>query len=174
MNETDPIFSKFQKIMSFSHCVKQEQVAKSLGISIDDLFEKLIEWNGKIPYQFHLQDELIVKENRKEIVVSPEVKYSRNPAPKADLIKYQPRTKKLIYDADLTSQESAVYEKLRRWRNKESSSKGFKPYLIAHNSALKAIVHYKISNLEELSKVSGFSRQKVELYGQKILEILRK
>ncbi|MHA1648247.1 MAG: tetratricopeptide repeat protein [Promethearchaeota archaeon] len=44
------LFDKFSKILRFSQKVDQSQVAKSLGISKDELFEYLISWQEKIPF----------------------------------------------------------------------------------------------------------------------------
>jgi hypothetical protein len=52
------ILSKFQKIMEISKKIKRSQAADMLGISGDDLLNKLIEWGELFP--FRIDDEMII------------------------------------------------------------------------------------------------------------------
>ncbi|MBN2156812.1 MAG: HRDC domain-containing protein [Candidatus Lokiarchaeota archaeon] len=72
----------------------------------------------------------------------------------------------------LNRDERRVYEQLRLWRNSQARREKIRPYIIAHNTALMAIVYYKVSNIEELMRIYGFSERKANKYGNEIIEIM--
>ena len=92
--------------------------------------------------------------------------------------KYSPssyRGKKLALDSitQLNMTERTVYEELRQWRNSQARREHTKPYIIAHNTMLMAIVYYRISSGNELERISGFSERKAEKFGPAIIGIMK-
>lgn len=63
---------------------------------------------------------------------------------------------------------------LKAYRLSQSKKELVKAYLIFYNSTLDEIVAEKPSNAEELLKISGFGKVKVEKYGAGIIEIVKK
>lgn len=79
---------------------------------------------------------------------------------------------KLDTNVFLSPQMTVLYEKLRFWRNSQAREEKVRPFDISNNSALQAIVYYKVSTVSELMRISGFSKEKAEKYGLAIFRIL--
>lgn len=65
-----------------------------------------------------------------------------------------------------------LFERLRDWRYKLAQKKATAPFIIAHDSHLKALSGLKPKTMTELLDVPGFGPKKVETYGKDILEII--
>jgi len=77
--------------------------------------------------------------------------------------------------ADLTSlADIELKEYLREWRRITAREKGIAAFVVLHDSALVDLCLAKPSTLPELRRVSGFGDKRVEMYGEQILDALRR
>jgi len=68
---------------------------------------------------------------------------------------------------------SARFAKLRAVRLGIAKDKGLPPYVICHDSVLKAIAMSMPANLEALKSIKGMGPYKVQTYGQTLLDAVR-
>ena len=68
---------------------------------------------------------------------------------------------------------SARFAKLRATRLELARGKGLPPYVICHDSVLKAIAMSMPASLESLQAIKGMGPYKVQMYGQALLEAVR-
>ncbi|MBW9158794.1 HRDC domain-containing protein [Clostridium tagluense] len=66
-----------------------------------------------------------------------------------------------------------LYEKLKKYRYAKSQEEALKAYCIFSNNTLEEIIKVKPTSKEELLKVQGFGKVKVEKYGADIIGIIR-
>lgn len=74
--------------------------------------------------------------------------------------------------AEMNSEQVALYEQLREWRNQEAKRKKYSVFVVASNKTLVEIVYRLPFTLEELSEVFGIGKGRLEQYGEKILAIV--
>jgi ATP-dependent DNA helicase RecQ len=74
--------------------------------------------------------------------------------------------------AELTPEAEAVFERLRAWRTGVAKELGMPPYVIFHDSTLRAIAAAPPSTLAGLALVNGVGETKLARYGQQILDVL--
>jgi ATP-dependent DNA helicase RecQ len=86
----------------------------------------------------------------------------------------RPVAARLIMDTVTTSADIELKEYLREWRRNTAREKGIAAFVVLHDSALVDLCLAKPSTLQELRRVSGFGDKKVEMYGQEILDALRR
>jgi len=72
------------------------------------------------------------------------------------------------------SADFELKEYLREWRRNTAREKGVAAFVVLHDSALVDLCLAKPSTLQELRRVSGFGDKRVEMYGQQILDALRR
>lgn len=65
-------------------------------------------------------------------------------------------------------------KELKKYRYYISNKDNIIPYMVFSNKELKLLVENKPKNKDELLKISGFGARKVEKYGKKIIEIIKK
>jgi ATP-dependent DNA helicase RecQ len=65
-------------------------------------------------------------------------------------------------------------EFLRQWRQETAKQSGMAAFIIMHDSSLDELCRIRPRTLSELRRVSGFGERKTELYGQQILDALRR
>lgn len=96
-----------------------------------------------------------------------------NKEKKTDYIK---RYEQLVAESKATSKEplneEELIEKLKAFRLNQSRLENVKPYFIFNDMQMKDLIEKNPRNEEELLKVSGFGKVKVEKYGKDILKIL--
>ncbi len=68
--------------------------------------------------------------------------------------------------------DNEISKKLREWRKRMAVSLGIEPYMIFQNSVLEATAAVHPSTEEELIKIKGWGRSKVEKYGHEVLGII--
>jgi ATP-dependent exoDNAse (exonuclease V) alpha subunit len=73
---------------------------------------------------------------------------------------------------ELPPPDPELFEALREWRYKLAQKQATAPFIIAHDSHLKAVAGLKPKTTEELLKVPGFGPKKVEAYGADILRLV--
>ncbi len=70
--------------------------------------------------------------------------------------------------------EEELSKELKAFRLAQSKKENVKAYLIFYNSTLDELVAEKPSTSDELLKISGFGKVKVDKYGVEIIEIIKK
>ncbi len=73
-----------------------------------------------------------------------------------------------------SSVDRELNDYFREWRRNTAREKGVSAFVILHDTALEDLCLVEPSNLKELRRVSGFGEKKVEMYGQEILDALRR
>ncbi|MBB3764744.1 DNA helicase RecQ [Sphingomicrobium lutaoense] len=63
-----------------------------------------------------------------------------------------------------------AFEALRNWRRDVAKAAGVPPYVVFHDSTLRAVAAMKPSSLSALSTVDGIGEKKLERYGESLLE----
>lgn len=71
------------------------------------------------------------------------------------------------------SLDGPLFEILRRWRKEEAVRLGLPPYLVFHDSMLRAMVSAMPQTIAELALISGVGVRKAELHGVAVLTILK-
>ncbi len=74
---------------------------------------------------------------------------------------------------DLTDEQTQMFESLRAWRATEARSQGVPAYIVFGDATLRACAIQLPTTLEELRGISGIGDQKLERYGEAVLEALR-
>jgi ATP-dependent DNA helicase RecQ len=80
-----------------------------------------------------------------------------------------PRKDEAGLDAD-----EALFQKLRAWRLEQARVQEVPPYVIFHDSHLRAIAARRPVTLEALSELKGVGPHKLEKYGATVIELVRK
>ena len=73
------------------------------------------------------------------------------------------------YDVD-----EQLREYLREWRRVEARKQGIPAFVVMHDASLEELCRFRPRNLAELRGIHGFGERKVEVYGGRILELLKK
>ncbi len=68
--------------------------------------------------------------------------------------------------------EQLLFEKFRRWRKSEADRLKVPPFLVMHDSTLRAIISFHPKSASELALVPGVGSRKLEAYGEALVEIL--
>ena len=66
----------------------------------------------------------------------------------------------------------ALFEALRAWRTRRARDDGMAPYIVAHDSTLRAIAEARPATLAALRRVPGMGPTKLERYGNEILAVV--
>jgi ATP-dependent DNA helicase RecQ len=72
------------------------------------------------------------------------------------------------------SEAEELREYLREWRRAMAKENGVPAYIVLHDSSLEEICRRQPKVLAELREVAGIGERKAEVYGQEILDALRK
>lgn len=76
--------------------------------------------------------------------------------------------------AEISIEETTLYQALKQYRYETSRAEGVKVYYIYNNAQMEALISVMPRDLDELRRVSGFGEVKCEKYGEAILGIVRK
>ncbi|MGB3303754.1 MAG: DNA helicase RecQ [Gordonia sp. (in: high G+C Gram-positive bacteria)] len=74
--------------------------------------------------------------------------------------------------ADLSEGDRSLFEVLRRWRAAVAKEAGLPAYTVLGNKSLEEIAAMKPANRDELLGITGIGQNKLEKYGDQVLEIL--
>ncbi len=77
-----------------------------------------------------------------------------------------------VTDGDLDISQMRDFEALRAWRLRSAREQGVPPYVIFHDSTLRAIAVLRPTSRDELATVSGVGAGKLERYGEQVLALL--
>lgn len=84
--------------------------------------------------------------------------------------------KKQKYGTPVTSlddpSDKALFEMLRRWRNKVATDTDMKPWIVFHNQTLTNLAFYRPTTKEQLVKIHGVGDEKSEKYGEELIGII--
>ena len=73
----------------------------------------------------------------------------------------------------LNAKQKQLYETLRYWRNQQADQEDKPPFVLFTNQQLLQIVMTLPHSLQKLGEIHGIGKQKLSLYGKKVLELLR-
>ncbi len=74
--------------------------------------------------------------------------------------------------AELPEEAQVLFEALREWRKAEAAERNVPPYVIFHDSTLRAIATLRPKTLRALATVDGVGEAKLERYGEAVLLIV--
>lgn len=77
------------------------------------------------------------------------------------------RNKKINWDRE------EVFQALRSWRRDEASLREVAPYIVFHDTTLRAIAEIPILKKEDLLQISGIGPRKFDEYGDLIMDVLK-
>lgn len=80
---------------------------------------------------------------------------------------------KVDYMKVLTTEEFAVFSKLREKRKELAVKEGVPPFVIFTDEQLSQIVKQKPDNLGKLAAIQGVGQAKIEKYGKIVLNVLQ-
>ncbi|MDY7079107.1 MAG: HRDC domain-containing protein, partial [Chloroflexota bacterium] len=69
--------------------------------------------------------------------------------------------------------DDALFQALRAWRLEQARARKVAPYVVFHNSHLRAIAAHRPVTLEALSELKGVGPRKLEQYGAVVIELVR-
>jgi len=75
--------------------------------------------------------------------------------------------------ADLPEHAAPLFDALRAERSRLAKKQGVPPYVIFHDSTLRAMAMAKPRDLEEMVDLPGIGAAKLSRYGKAFLEIIR-
>ena len=70
--------------------------------------------------------------------------------------------------------DQELKEYLREWRRGAARQQGIAAFVVMHDATLDAICQVRPTTLADIRRVPGFGERKTELYGQQILDALRR
>ena len=100
-----------------------------------------------------------------------EVPMRREPERPAKIAKAA-RTAKTTAPVELPDEARPLFERLRAWRGATAKEQGVPAYVIFHDATLREFASRRPSSLEELSGITGVGENKLNRYGEQILEVL--
>jgi ribonuclease D len=82
---------------------------------------------------------------------------------------------RIMYDTSepLTPDEEEMYLQLRSWRDTRAQKDNIPPYMILHNSHLKAVVKVQPRTKEDFLRIAGISRRKINKYADDLLQVMK-
>lgn len=89
-----------------------------------------------------------------------------------DIAPEKGRSKKSGKRTTVQGQNSLLWEALREKRRELADEQDVPPFVIFHDATLMAMMDENPGNLKEMSYISGVGEKKLELYGNKFLEVL--
>jgi len=70
--------------------------------------------------------------------------------------------------------DKVLFQALREWRLEQARAQNVPPYVVFHDSHLRAIAAHRPITLEALSGLKGIGPRKLEKYGLEVIELVRK
>ncbi len=98
-----------------------------------------------------------------------EIEFTPRPAPPVQRERVQGSLGKIASDID-----PELREYLREWRRETANQQNTPAFIVMHDTTLDEISRIRPRSLRELLHVSGIGERKAELYGQQILDALRR
>ena len=85
----------------------------------------------------------------------------------------QPRRERRAKGVATSPTDNPLFEALRERRRELAKEAGVPPYVIFHDSVLRAMALARPRSLPELGRIAGVGTAKLERYGEAFLEVLR-
>ena len=86
----------------------------------------------------------------------------------------RPRRKAVAPSAPVPATDgTGLLERLKVWRRETAREMKVPAYIVLHDTTLEAICHCPPHSLAELRQITGFGDRKLELYGEKVLAVLK-
>ena len=63
---------------------------------------------------------------------------------------------------------------MRQWRREAAKQQGVPAFVVMHDTSLEEICRVQPISIQELLRVHGFGERKAAIYGEQIVEALRK
>jgi ATP-dependent DNA helicase RecQ len=82
--------------------------------------------------------------------------------------------KSLKKDTEGLDVDEVLFEALRTWRLEQARAQGVPPYVVFHDSHLRAIAAERPVTMEALSELKGIGPRKLERYGAAVIDLVRK
>jgi ATP-dependent DNA helicase RecQ len=74
---------------------------------------------------------------------------------------------------ELSDDDQALLQQLKRWRREQASSQGVPPYVVFHDRTLTELASRRPTTLAALGEVSGVGSAKLDRYGKELLTLLQ-
>ncbi len=81
--------------------------------------------------------------------------------------------KEPLFEATLSSEQQLRTELLREWRKGYAKENDIPAFMVFSDKTLRDLVLRAPANNEDLAKVYGIGEKKIEMIGDKILEVLQ-
>jgi ATP-dependent DNA helicase RecQ len=75
-------------------------------------------------------------------------------------------------ETDLSTEEQALFEKLRWWRMETAREHNVPAYVIFHDATMREIAKARPQSLDQLRHVTGVGEKKLETYGARIIALI--
>ncbi|WP_050479245.1 DNA helicase RecQ [Herbaspirillum rhizosphaerae] len=75
-------------------------------------------------------------------------------------------------ETDLSTEEQAIFDKLRWWRVETARKHNVPAYVIFHDATMREIAKAKPASLDDLRGVTGVGEKKLETYGTEIIALI--
>ncbi len=76
-------------------------------------------------------------------------------------------------ETDLSTEEQAIFDKLRWWRVETARKHNVPAYVIFHDATMREIAKARPSSLDDLRGVTGVGEKKLETYGAEIIALIQ-
>jgi len=76
-------------------------------------------------------------------------------------------------ETDLSTEEQALFDKLRWWRVETARKHNVPAYVIFHDATMREIAKARPSSLDDLRGVTGVGEKKLETYGTEIIALIQ-
>jgi superfamily II DNA helicase RecQ len=70
--------------------------------------------------------------------------------------------------------DETLFQRLREWRLQRARAQKVSPYIVLHDSHLRAIAAHKPVTPESLDKLPGIGPKRLERYGDELIALVRK
>ena len=149
-----------------NHFLSQVEMKKSTStlVSADEHF-----WSMIIHYKDKTQVSEVVQE--KLDTFTPPTSTTESKPIKQQESEQKPQPSKISME-DLTEAEINILNNLKSWRAEKAQQDKVPPFVILWDQHLMDVVKARPSNPKELMEVKGFSTNRVNKYGEEILNIL--
>ena len=90
-----------------------------------------------------------------------------------DIAPEKGRRSKAKSKVQIADKNNQLWEALRAKRREMADAQDVPPFVIFHDATLMAMMDEKPANLQQMSYISGVGEKKLELYGDKFLEVIQ-
>lgn len=78
-----------------------------------------------------------------------------------------------VEESSLTGTDGLLLSNLRKWKNEVAAALEVPGYYIFDNKTLISLAYYKPTSSEELAKIKGIGPEKLEKYGEDIINMIK-